>query len=336
MPSSRPADHPAHGVAHLFVPGNADSLVAAAAFVRRAGGFGWVTLAREHRLAKLLERPLCEFASSIWSLGYAGTGDPLLPAALSAHATHRPVWWITATTGRLLSLATEVPGVRFHNLPGGSLVPQVLSLQEEARSAQDRDYERLGYLLARYPGAVPTSDELVLINRLHAASVQVRNQERSGATLVRELAATPVADWTGSALLSELAAAGEDRIRRSRAVLAETPPTLAVPGGPAIWVVPSGLIDRGAHGKALAARSFARSQPTVLIEEVRRGKWTKAWVVLPAEGVDLWPWLMNEAARFSRDFSYTGLRGAGAIPAGQEQEFADAIWPVLERPPETA
>ena len=74
---------------------------------------------------------------TIWSLGYAGTGDPLLPAALSAHATHRPVWWITATTGRLLSLATEVPGVRFHNLPGGSLVPQVLSLQEEARRQKE-------------------------------------------------------------------------------------------------------------------------------------------------------------------------------------------------------
>jgi hypothetical protein len=333
MPESRPVDHPAHGVAHLFVPGSADSLVAAAAFVRRSRGFGWVTLAREHRLPILLERPLTDFASAIWCLGYAGTGNPLLPAALEAHATHRPVHWLTATTGRLRSQAGDIAGVGVHNLPGGSLVPQVLTLHPEPPTAADRDFERLGYLLGRYSGAQPDADELRLINRLHAASVQVRNQERSGAALVRELAANPIAKWSTNATLLELAAAGEDRIRRSRRVLVDVPPALSVPDGPAIWIVRSGSIDRGAHGKALASRCFARQQPTVLIEETRRGRWTKAWVVLPDHARELWPWLMHEAARFSDDFSYTGLRGAGAIPAGQEQDFADALWPLLAGPP---
>ncbi len=331
MLDSLPGDHPARGVAHLFLPGNADSVVAAAAFVRRSNGFGWVTIAREHRLPVLLERPMAELASEVWCVGYSGTGNPLLPAALEAHATHRPVWWLTATSGRLQSAATELPGVAFHNLPGGSLVPQVMSLQSGDWDDQDREYERFGYLLGRYSGAKPNDLERGLVNRLHAASVQVRNQERSGATLVRELAERPVSTWASSVLLLDLAAAGEARIQRSRRFLTGTTPVRGGRSGPAVWIIKGGHIDRGAHGKALASRCFARQAPTAMIEEARRGQWTKAWVVLPSHKRELWPWLMHEAARFSADFSYTGLRGAGAIPAGQEEAFAEAIWPVLNR-----
>lgn len=329
MSSSLPIDHPAGGAVHVFLPGNADSVVAAAAFVRRSEFPGWVTLAREHRLPVLLERPLSQVASGLWCIGYSGTGNPLLPSALEVHAAHRPVWWLTATTGRLESFETEVPGVRFHNLPGGSLIPQVMSLQGGEWTEQDREYERLGYLLGRYSGTQPTDAERLLVNRLHAASVQVRNQERSGAALVRELSDTPLSDWMASTLLSDLAAGGENRIRRSRRFLNDVEPVLGRPTGPAVWIVKSGRIDRGAHGKALATRCHARRAPVVLIEETKRGPWTKAWVVLPPHKLELWPWIMHEAARFSGDFSYTGLRGAGAIPAGQEGAFATAIWPVL-------
>jgi hypothetical protein len=331
VPAPINSDHPASGVPHVFIPGNADSLVAAASFVRRANGFGWVTVAREHRLPVLLERPVSEVASEVWCMGYAGTGNALLPAALEAHANDRPVWWLAATSGRLKAFAGEVPGVRFHNMPGGSLVPQVLSLQGGDWSSADREYERIGYLLGRYSGAVPDADELILINRLHAASVQVRNQERSGATLARELADAPPSEWLNSALLTELAVAGETRIRRSRRYLAEEAPDMGARTGPAIWRVLGGQLDRGAHGKALASRAHARGDATVLIESVRRGGYTKAWIVLPESKRELWPWLMQEAARFSSDFSYTGLRGAGAIPVGQEQEFADAIWSHLTK-----
>lgn len=329
MPAPPLADHPAHGAVHVFLPGNADSVVAAATFVRRSEGAGWVMLAREHRLPVLLKRPLAELAAELWCIGYSGTGNPLLPSALEAHANDRPVWWLTATTGRLESFEVDVHGVHFHNLPGGSLVPQVMSLQGGEWTDEDREVERLGYLLGRYSGTQPTDPERELLNRLHAASVQVRNQERSGAALVRELSETPLARWSTSPLLVDLAAAGESRIRRSRRFLNSAEPVLGRGSGPAVWIVKAGRIDRGAHGKALATRCHARQEPVVLIEESRRGPWTKAWVVLPPEKRELWPWIMHEAARFSGDFSYTGLRGAGAIPSGQEGAFATAIWPVL-------
>lgn len=331
MADTFPAEHPARGAAHLFVPGNADSLVAASAFVRHAPESAWVTLAREHRLPVLLERKMAALASSVWCIGYSGTGNPLLPAALEAHLSDRPVWWLTATSGRLQAVAADVPGVRFHNLPGGSLVPQVLQQRGVEWDEEDRAYERVGHLLGRYSGVTPTPDELARLNLLHAASVQVRNQERAGAHLVRDLADTPVVEWGGLESLQELAQAGEARIRRSRRYLADQEPVHGAGAGPAVWVVPAGQIDRGTHGKALATRAHGRKAPVVLIEEARRGDWTKAWIVLPDADQELWPWLMHALAAFTIDFSYTGRRGAGAIPAGQEEAFVRALWPVITR-----
>ena len=57
VPKHIDIDHPAVGAVHLFVPGNADSLVAAALMTARQRWPTWVMLAREHRLPVLLERP---------------------------------------------------------------------------------------------------------------------------------------------------------------------------------------------------------------------------------------------------------------------------------------
>lgn len=322
-------DHPAVGAAHAYLPGNADSLVAAAALMRMARRDVWVTLAREHRLPVLLERPLSDVAAEVWCLGYSGTGNESLPAALEAHVTLRPVHWMTCVTGRLSMQAAEIPGVDYHNLPGGSLVPLVLGATRTHWDEQDRLYERLGFILGRYRGARPSDFELRLVNALHAASVQVRNQERFGAGLVRELAMNPIASWPGLESVRTAATAGEARIVRSRRALEDTAPSHGGRSGPAIWILPVGSIDRGTHGKALAARSYARQAPAVLLERVPRG-FTKAWVVLPEHKEDLWLRVMNEVVRFSIDFSYTGLRGAGAVAAGDLDELADSLWRLFE------
>jgi len=330
VPREITVDHPAVGAVHLYLSGGADSLVAAAASVRRSKDACWVTLAREHRLPVLLERPLAEVGRSIWLLGYSGTGNPLLPAALEAHLTHRPVHWLSATTGRIRLAAAELPGMELQSMPGGSLVPLALEAWPGPWSDEDRAYERLGFILGRYSGAKPSDFELSLVNDLHAASVQVRSEERAGAGLVRELAEHRVATWRGLKTLRTLAKRGEKRIRDSRQALLDHDPVFGGRHGPAVWIVESGLVARGAHGKAVAARSYARQAACVLVERVAQG-WTKAWIVLPAHREGLWLSLMNEAARFSVDFSYTGLRGAGAVPAELVDEFAAAVWPLLDR-----
>ncbi len=322
-------DHPAVGAAHVYLPGNADSLVAAAALMRVTRRDVWVTLAREHRLPVLLERPLADVASEVWCLGYSGTGNELLPAALEAHVTLRPVRWMTCVTGRLSMQAAEIPGVDYSNLPGGSLVPLVLGATRTHWDEQDRMYERLGFILGRYRGARPTDFELRLVNALHAASVQVRNQERFGAGLVRELALSPIATWPDLDAVRAAASAGEARIIKSRRAMEDAEPTHGGRSGPAIWILPSGILNRGTHGKALAARCYARQAPTVLLERVARG-YTKVWIVLPEHKEELWLQVMNEIVRFSIDFSYTGLRGAGAVAAADVDEVAEALWRLIQ------
>jgi hypothetical protein len=324
------ADHPARGALHLYLPGGADSLVAAAAVLRRSDRSCWVTLAREHRLPVLLERPLAELAEEVWLLGYSGTGNPLLPSALEAHLTHRPVHWLSATTGRIRLAAAELPGMRFESMPGGSLVPLALEAWPGEWTDEERAYERLGFILGRYSGARPSDAELRLANDLHAASVGVRNEERAGAGLVRELAEAPVAQWRGLPTLRTLAKRGERRIRDARAALRGVEPDFGGARGPGIWLVDAGRIARGAHGKAIADRTYARQAPCLLLERVESG-WTKAWIALPPHRAGLWLRLMNEAVRFSVDFSYTGLRGAGAVPGDLVDAFAEAFWPLLQR-----
>jgi hypothetical protein len=153
----------------------------------------------------------------------------------------------------------------------------------------------------------------------------VRNHEDRGADLVRALAGREIGTWMRLPTLGELAAAGEVLIRRARQVLLELPQTRGGGHGPALWIVDAGSIPRGAHGKAAAARAYARQAPVALVERVPRG-FTKAWVVLPPQSVDLWPAIAHTFAGFSADFAYTGLRGAGAIAAADVDAFADALW----------
>lgn len=323
-------DHPAVGAGHVFIPGNADSLVAAALMVARAPWPSWVMLAREHRLPVLLERPLAEVASEIWCLGFSGTGDLLLPAALEAHVTHRPLHWLSATSGRLTVAAAEVPGVRFESLPGGSLIHLVQRHIEGAWLDEDRAYERLGLILGRYRGARPTDFELALVNGLHAASVHVRNHEHLGAALVRSLAAAPIGRWLAQGTLREHAAAGETLIRQARRALLEAPPVRGQQRGPALWLLQASQIARGTHGKAVAARCYARQAPAALIERSATD-FSKVWIVLPAQDEEAWLSIMHTMASFSSDFSYTGLRGAGAIPTREVDEFAEMLWGLLSR-----
>jgi len=328
---SRPIDidHPAVGATHVYIPGNADSLVAATAMVARSPGNVWVMLAREHRLPVLLERPLAEVGREIWCLGYSGTGNPLLPAALEAQVTFRPVHWLSATSGRLVSEAAEIPGVHALNLAGGSVV-HLLQRYLSPPHPSDRMYERLGFILGMYPGARPTDFELQLANQLHAASVWVRNHEHEGAGLVRTLADVEPGRWGGNDLLRKHAAEGEKLIRVARQVLEQAEPVRGGRHGPALWIVNSGQIARGAHGKAVAARTYARQAPVALIERVTRG-FTKTWIVLPRHAAERWWELMEVIAAFSTDFSYTGLRGAGAVRADEVEEFADALWERMAR-----
>jgi len=318
-------DHPAVGASHLFIPGGADSLVAAALLTSRVPWDTWVMIAREHRLPVLLERPLTDTARELWCLGYAGTGDQLLPAALEAHVTHRPVYWLSTTSGRISVVAAELPGMKFESMPGGSLVPLVHRHVEGRWDASDYSYERLGLLLGRYRGAVPAPEELLLINALHASSVAVRNHEHLGAGLVRSLARESPANWSRLETLITLAKEGEELIRKSRSVLAQESPTLGGAKGPALWVVDSGRIARGAHGKSVATQSYCRQAPTALVERVERG-FTKAWVVLPRPSSALWHRVTTTFANFTSDFSHTGLRGAGALPAEALDEFTERLW----------
>ncbi len=318
-------DHPAVGAAHLFIPGGADSLVAAALLTARAPFDTWVMVAREHRLPVLLERPLAEVATELWCLGYAGTGAPLLPAALEAHVSHRPVYWLSTTSGRLSLAAQELPGMRFESMPGGSLVPLVQRHLEGVWEESDYSYERLGMILGRSAGARPAPAELTLVNLLHAASVAVRNNEHLGAGLVRSLAGRPPQGWSAENTLLSLATEGESLIRSSRALLESEAPFLGERHGPALWLVDAGAMARGTHGKAIAAQSYYRQAPVGLIERVPRGI-TKAWVVLPRSNPQLWHHVSTTFAQFSEDFSYTGLRGAGALPADSIDEFAAMLW----------
>jgi hypothetical protein len=291
-------------------------------------------LAREHRLPILLERPLVEAAHDVWCLGYSGTGHPLLPSALEAHVTHRPLYWLTATSGRLAMAAAEVPGVRFEALPGGSLIQLVQRHVGGGWTDEDRAYERLGFILGHYRGARPTDFELTLVNLLHAASVQIRNHENLGAEFVRALSTTPPGRWARLDLVRRYARDGTALIRRARDVLVQERPVRGERHGAALWIVPSGLIRRGTHGKAVAARAYARQAPAALIERVRRG-YTKVWIVLPRHAEDRWFDILRVVARFSSDFAHTGLRGGrsalrlrrrsvrGGDLAGAPQELSD-------------
>ena len=330
MPKHIDIDHPAVGAGHLFIPGNADSLVAAALMMARVPWPSWVMLAREHRLPVLLERPLAEVAREIWCIGYSGTGNLLLPAALEAHVTHRALHWLSATTGRLTVAAAELPGVHFESLPGGSLVHLVQRHLPGPWTDEDRAYERLGHILGHYRGARPTDFELGLANRLHAASVHVRNQEHLGAGLVRALASERVGRWSQLDRVGDFAAHGEKLIRHGRGLLQEIEPTRGKRHGAALWMLDAGQVPRGTHGKAVAARAYARQAPVALIERVDRG-FTKVWIVLPEHAQSEWLRIMHTMASHSTDFSYTGLRGAGAIHGDDVDRFAGAIWKILSQ-----
>jgi hypothetical protein len=322
-------DHPAVGAAHIFIPGGADSLVTAALLVRRMRWPTWVMLAREHRLPVVLERPLVDAAKEIWCLGYAGTGHPLLPSAMESHTTRRPFHWLSTTSGRLVVAAGSMPGVSFHGMPGGSLVPLAQGILEGGRQPGDSDFERLGLLLGRFSGAVPDRRELRLLNLLHAAAVKVRNQERRGPGLVRELADAEPGEWASMPSLQEVAREGEWLIKRSRQVVQRLPPKHGQRTGPAVWVVARGEVARGAHGKSVAARVHARGAPVGLVERTATG-FTKAWVVVPKGQQDRFERVAQTFAAFSNDFSYTGLRGAGAIEAADVNRFALALYDALK------
>ncbi|MCO4773046.1 MAG: hypothetical protein KDA24_23635 [Deltaproteobacteria bacterium] len=322
-------DHPAAGAGHVFIPGSADSIVAASRLTATAPWPVWVTVGREHRLPHLLERPITEGATEIWCLGYSGTGNALLTAALEAHVTHRPVRWLSTTTGRLRLAASELAGIRLESMPGGSLVNLVLRDRRGRWTPDDHASERLGYILGRYPGWRPTARELTLANRLHAASVTVRNHEGHGAPLVRALAGTPVTEWGSNEVLADKADAGEQMIRDGRQALADTVPLHgSESGGPALWLMSRGSIKRGVHGKAVAAAGWRRKSPVALIEEADRG-FTKAWVVLPARRENLWVRVAETFGEFSADFSWTGRRGAGAIHSAEVETFRKKLWTVL-------
>jgi hypothetical protein len=325
-------DHPAVGAAHLFVPGAADSLVAAALLTARVPWSTWVMIAREHRLPLLMERPLAETARQLWCLGYSGTGHQLLPAALEAHVSHRPVYWLSTTSGRIALAAQELPGLHFESMPGGSLVPLVHRHLAGDWLETDYAYERLGLVLGRYPGAKPTPAELSLVNQLHAASVAVRNNEHLGALLVRSLAEEPPVRWPGLELLLQLGDEGEQLIRSSRKVLQDESPFRGEGQGAALWVVDSGRIARGAHGKSVAAQAYYRQAPAALVERVERG-FTKAWVVLPRPNQRMWHQVMTTFANFGNDFSHTGLRGAGALASDSIEEFSQRLWDDLSTDP---
>jgi hypothetical protein len=318
-------DHPAVGAVHLFVPGAADSLVAAALLTASVPWSTWVMIAREHRLPLLLERRLAETARQVWCIGYSGTGHQLLPAALEAHVSHRPVYWLSTTSGRISLAAEELPGLHFESMPGASLVPLVHRHLEGEWADSDYAYERLGLVLGRYRGVKPTQVELQVVNQLHAASVAVRNNEHLGAHLVRGLAETSPAQWPGLPSLVQLSAEGEHLIRSSRKVLQDESPLRGEGHGPALWIVDSGRIARGAHGKSVAAQAYNRQAPAALIERVQRG-FTKAWVVLPRPSQRMWHRVMTTFANFGNDFSHTGLRGAGALPADAIDEFSERLW----------
>lgn len=318
-------DHPAVGAGHIFLQGSADSLAAASLLVRRAPWSAWVTVAREHRLPVLLERPLTESAREVWCMGYTGTGNPLVPAAIEAQVTHRPFTWLQTTTGRLAVAASEVPGVEFLSLPGGSLVHLVLRLYRWPGDPEDRTFDRLGHLLGRSPGVVPTPPELRELNRLHAASVAVRSHEKRGPELIRTLSDHPPESWSELALLRSLADAGEVLIRAGRGALrrhAESSPDASA------WLVPAGAIPRGTHGKALATQGHRLGRPVGLVEQVDHG-YTKAWVVLPEGRPESWIEVAELFARHATDFSYTGRRGAGALPAEAAEPFTEQLQVLL-------
>ena len=324
-------DHPAVGSGHVFVAGSADSLVAAARLAATANWPAWVMVAREHRLPVLLERPITEAATEIWCLGYSGTGNPVLEPALDAHITHRPVIWLSTTTGHLRLAASELPGIQLEHLPGGSVVNLVLRRRRGRWTPDDHACERLGFIFGRYPSVRPHKHELTLANMLHAASVAVRNSEGKGPLLVKDLATTPVAGWAGLELLGTLRDAGEAAINAGRAVLRDAAPTFgAQRGGPALWVLPTGQIKRGVHGKAVAAESFRRKAPTALVERTTRG-YSKAWVVLPARADRLWVDIAETFGRHTLDFSWTGRRGAGAVHSDEIDTFAARLWTAIRR-----
>ena len=324
-------DHPAVGAGHVFVPGSADSLVAATRLLATAPWPGWVTVGREHRLPVLLERPLTETAVEIWCLGYCGTGNPLLPPALEAHVTHRHVHWLSTTTGRLSLGAAELPGIRLDSIPGGSLVNLVLRRRRGRWTPDDHASERLGFIFGRYPGVDPSRRELALANRIQAASVAVRNHEGRGPALIRELAETPVAGWNDLEGLSQLAAMGEEIIAEGRKALVGLAPRFgAAQAGPALWVIPSGRVGRGVHGKAVAAESWRRKAPAAMVELVERGV-TKAWIVLPARRENLWHVVAECFAGYTSDFSWTGRRGAGSVHTDDVDRFVAALWTAIRR-----
>ncbi len=322
-------DHPATGAGHVYIPGSADSLVAAAHLTATARWPVWVTVGREHRLPALLERPLTEGAVEIWCLGYSGTGNQLVSSALEAQVTHRPVRWLSTTTGRLRLAAAELAGLKLESLPGGSLVNLVLRDRKGRWTPDDHAAERLGYMLGRYPGWRSTPRELEMVNRLHAASVSVRNHEGKGPQLIRALADTHLARWEEVTLLQELAKDGEQDIREGRlALLQATPDHGSATGGPALWLLPQGRIKRGVHGKAIAAACWRRKSPVALVETAERG-FTKAWVVLPARRENLWVHVAECFGGFTSDFSWTGRRGAGAIHTADLERFVGKLWTVI-------
>ena len=324
-------DHPAVGSGHVFLAGSADSLVAAARLVATSNWPSWVTVAREHRLPVLLERPITEAAVEIWCLGYSGTGNPVLGPALDAHVTHRPVHWLSTTTGHLRLAASELPGINLLHLPGGSLINLVLRRRRGRWTPDDHASERLGFIFGRYPSVRPQKRELKLANLLHAASVGIRNQEGKGPVLVKALAETPVADWSGLDVLQNLRDAGEDAINAGRGVLRDAAPKYGSNrAGPALWVLPAGQIKRGVHGKAVAAEAFRRKAPAALVERVTRG-YTKAWVVLPARKDRLWVDIAETFGRYTLDFSWTGRRGAGAVHVDDIEPFAARLWTAIRR-----
>jgi len=331
MPRPFDIDHPATGAGHIFIPGSADSIVAAARLTATAPWPVWVTVGREHRLPFLLERPLTEGAVEIWCLGYSGTGNALVSAALEGHVTHRPVRWFSTTTGRLKLVASELAGVKLETMPGGSLVNLVLRDRKGRWTPDDHGCERLGYIIGRYPGWRSTKRELFLANQMHAASVAVRNHENQGPQLIRALADTPVAEWSSVGKLKELADVGEQTIAKGRTALRESAPEFgSESGGPALWLMPRGAIKRGVHGKAIAAECWRRKSPVALVEEVGHG-FTKAWVVVPARRENLWVGVAESFGSYTSDFSWTGRRGAGAIHSADVEKFLPRLWATIRK-----
>ena len=65
-----------------------------------------------------------------------------------------------------------------------------------------------------------------------------------------------------------------------------------------------------------------------MVERAPSG-FTKAWVVLPQGDEDRWDLIAHTFASFSSDFSYTGLRGGGAIAGEDVDRFALALYGAL-------